>query len=88
MLFIADDQAWKLEPGKDRLEPFALGAKSLPGRKIRTIDRSQLTDDHVWVSSRPPHAGPETGFEVGRLYRSGRYESLSHARFLSVRPNK
>ena len=79
MLFIADDQVWQLEPGKDRLEPFALGAKSLPGRKIQTIYASQLTDDYVWVSSRPPQAGPDTGFEVGRLYASGRYESLSHA---------
>jgi signal transduction histidine kinase/CheY-like chemotaxis protein len=79
MLFIADDQVWQLELGKDRLESFELAAKSLPGRKIQTIYGSQLTDDYVWVSSRPPHAGPETGFEVGRLYASGRYESFSHA---------
>jgi len=78
-LFIGDDRVWKLEEGKDRLEPFELAAKSLPGRKIQLIDRSQRTDDYVWVSSRPPHAGPETGFEVGRLYASGRYEPFSHA---------
>jgi signal transduction histidine kinase/CheY-like chemotaxis protein len=79
MLFVGDDQVWKLPEGKDRLEPFELVAKSLPGRKIDRIDRSQLTDDYVWVSSRPPNAGPETGFEVGRLYTSGRYEPFSHA---------
>jgi signal transduction histidine kinase/CheY-like chemotaxis protein len=79
MLFVGDDQVWKLQASKDRLEPFALAAKSLPGRKIKRMDRSQLTDDYVWVSSRPPNAGPETGFEVGRLYLSGAYEPLSHA---------
>src|SRR3984957_4333331 len=79
MLFVGDDQVWKLQGSKDRLEPFALTAKSLPGRRIRRMDRSQLTDDYVWVSSRPPNAGPETGFEVGRLYMSGAYEPLSHA---------
>jgi signal transduction histidine kinase/CheY-like chemotaxis protein len=79
MLFVGDDQVWKLQGSKDRLEPFALAAKSLPGRKIKRMDRSQLTDDYVWVSSRPPNAGPETGFEVGRLYMSGAYEPLSHA---------
>jgi signal transduction histidine kinase len=79
MLFAGDDQILKLEAGKDRLEPFDLAAKNLPGRKINSIIRSQLTDEYVWVCSRPPHAGPETGFEVGRLYQSGRYEPLSHA---------
>jgi signal transduction histidine kinase len=79
MLFVGDDQVWKLPEGKDRLEPFQLAAKSLPGRKIDTLERSLLTDDYVWVSSRPPQASPETGFEVGRLYTSGRYEPLSHA---------
>src|ERR1700733_14620229 len=79
LLFVGDDQVWKLQGSKDRLEPFALTAKSLPGRRIRRMDRSQLTDDYVWVSSRPPNAGPETGFEVGRLYMSGAYEPLSHA---------
>ncbi len=79
MLFVGDDRVWKLQESKDRLEPFALAAKSLPGRKIRRMDRSQLTDDYVWVSSRPPNAGPETGFEVGRLYTSGAYEPVSHA---------
>jgi signal transduction histidine kinase/CheY-like chemotaxis protein/streptogramin lyase len=78
-LFVGDDQVWKLQQSKDRLEPFALAAKSLPGRKIRRMDRSQLTDDYVWVSSRPSNARPETGFEVGRLYMSGAYEPLSHA---------
>ena len=79
MLFVGDDQVWKLQAGTDRLEPFALAEKSLPGRIIKRINRSQLTDDYVWVSSRPPDAGPETGLEVGRLYTSGRYEPLSHA---------
>jgi signal transduction histidine kinase/CheY-like chemotaxis protein len=79
MLFVGDDQVWKLQKSKDRLEPFALAAKSLPGRKVKRMDRSQLTDDYVWVSSRPAHASPETGFEVGRLYLSGAYEPLSHA---------
>ncbi len=79
MLFVGDDRVWKLQESKDRLEPFALAAKSLPGRIIKRINRSQLTDDYVWVSSRPPDAGPETGLEVGRLYASGRYEPLSHA---------
>jgi signal transduction histidine kinase/ActR/RegA family two-component response regulator/streptogramin lyase len=79
MLFVGDDQVWKLQESQDRLQPFALVAKSLPGRKIRRMDRSQLTDDYVWVSSRPANAGPETGFEVGRLYMSGAYEPLSHA---------
>jgi outer membrane protein assembly factor BamB len=79
MLFVGDDQVWKLQKGTDRLEPFALAEKSLPGRIIKRINRSQLTDDYVWVCSRPPDAGPETGLEVGRLYASGRYEPLSHA---------
>jgi len=79
MLFVGDDQVWKLPEGKDRLESFQLVTKSLPGRKIETIEPSLLTDDYVWVSSRPPNAGPETGFEVGRLYTSGRYEPFSHA---------
>jgi signal transduction histidine kinase/ActR/RegA family two-component response regulator len=79
MLFVGDDRVWKLPEGKDRLEPFELVVKSLPGRKIQRIDRSQRTDDYVWVSSRPPNAGPETGFEVGRLYPSGRYQPLSNA---------
>jgi signal transduction histidine kinase/ActR/RegA family two-component response regulator len=79
ILFVGDDQVWKLPEGKDRLEPFDLAAKSLPGRKIKRLDLSQLTDDYIWVSSRPSGAGPETGFEVGRLYRSGAYEPLSHA---------
>jgi signal transduction histidine kinase/CheY-like chemotaxis protein len=79
VLFVGDDQVWKLPEGKDRLEPFELAAKSLPGRKIKRLELSQLTEDYIWVSSRPPNAGPETGFEVGRLYQSGVYEPLSHA---------
>jgi signal transduction histidine kinase/CheY-like chemotaxis protein len=79
ILFVGDDQVWKLQESKDRLEPFALAAKSLPGRTIKRLERSQLTEDYVWVTSRPPNAGPETGFEVGRLYMSGAYEPLSHA---------
>ena len=79
MLFLGANRVWKLVPGQNRLETFDLAAKSLPGRKINTINRSQLTDDYIWVTSRPRTAGPETGFEVGRLYASGRYEPLSHA---------
>jgi hypothetical protein len=78
MLFVGDDQVWKLQESKDRLEPFALAAKSLPGRTIKRLERSQLTEDYVWVTSRPTNADPETGFEVGRLYTSGAYEPLSH----------
>ena len=77
-LFVGDDQVWKLQEIKDRLEPFALAAKSLPGRTVKRLDRSQLTEDYVWVTSRPTNADPETGFEVGRLYTSGAYEPLSH----------
>src|SRR5258708_6862374 len=79
MLFVGAGRVWKLAPGKDRLEPFEFIEKGLPGRNVQMITRSQLTDDYVWVSSRPPNAGPETGFEVGRLYSTGRYEALSHA---------
>jgi len=79
MLFIGTDRVWKLLPGNNRLEPFELTAKSLPGRNVQMIVRSQLTEDYVWVSSRPANASPETGFEVGQLYSSGRYEALSHA---------
>jgi signal transduction histidine kinase/CheY-like chemotaxis protein len=79
ILFVGDDQVWKLPKGADRLEPYELVAKSLPGRKIQMIEGSRLTDDYVWVISRPLDAGPETGSEVGRLYRSGRYQPLSHA---------
>ena len=71
ILFTGADRVWKLVRGKNRLEPFELTAKGLPGRKINTIDHSRLTDDYVWVVSRPPHAGAETGFEVGRLYHTG-----------------
>jgi signal transduction histidine kinase/CheY-like chemotaxis protein len=78
-LFVGAEQVWSLPDGKDRLEPLELAAKSLPGRKIDMIAASQLTDDYIWVSSRPPDARPETGFEVGRLFASGRYEPLSHA---------
>jgi signal transduction histidine kinase/CheY-like chemotaxis protein len=79
MLFVGADRVSKLVPRENRLEPFELATKSLPGRRINTITRSQLTDDYVWVISRPPNAAPETGFEVGRLYVTGRYKPLSHA---------
>jgi len=79
MLFVGAGRVWKLASGKNRLEPFEFIEKSLPGRNVQMITRSQLTDHYVWVSSRPPNAGPETGFEVGRLYSTGRYEALSHA---------
>jgi signal transduction histidine kinase/streptogramin lyase len=79
MLLVGDDRVWKLPDGKDRLEPFELLEKRLPGRHIQAIEASQLTGEYVWVTSRPRNASPETGFEVGRLYASGRYEPLSHA---------
>jgi hypothetical protein len=79
MLFVNSDRVWKLVPGRNQLEPFELTAKSLPGRNVRMLVRSQLTEDYVWVVSRPPNASPQTGFEVGRLYTSGRYEPFSHA---------
>jgi signal transduction histidine kinase/CheY-like chemotaxis protein len=78
MLLLGRDQVWKLVPGQHRLEPFELTAKILPGRRIGALYPSRLTEDYVWVSSRPPNAGSETGFEVGRLYSTGRYEPLSH----------
>jgi signal transduction histidine kinase/CheY-like chemotaxis protein len=79
MLFVGADRVWKLVQDKNRLQPFELIEKSLPGRNVQMILRSRLSEDYVWVSSRPPNAGPEIGFEVGRLYSSGRYEALSHA---------
>jgi signal transduction histidine kinase/CheY-like chemotaxis protein len=79
LLFVGDDRVWELSEGKNRLEPFGLLEKSLPGKKIQLISRSQLSDDYVWVSSQPMDAGPEIASEVGRLYVSGRYEPLSHA---------
>jgi signal transduction histidine kinase/CheY-like chemotaxis protein len=78
MLFIGDDRVWKLSPDKSQVEPFDLVNRSLPGRIIGMLIRSQLSDDYVWVGSLSPNAGPERGFEVGRLYWSGRYEPLSH----------
>jgi signal transduction histidine kinase/ActR/RegA family two-component response regulator len=78
MLFVGAGRAWQLVQGENRLEPFGLIAKSLPGRDVQMITKSQLTEDYVWVSSRPPDADPATGFEIGRLYSSGRYEGLSH----------
>ncbi|HEX4201231.1 MAG TPA: histidine kinase dimerization/phospho-acceptor domain-containing protein, partial [Chthoniobacterales bacterium] len=79
MLFVCSGRVWQLVRGKNQLEPFELTAKSLPGQTVGTIIRSQLTEDYVWVLSRPPNADPETGFEIGRLYSSGRYEALPHA---------
>jgi signal transduction histidine kinase/CheY-like chemotaxis protein len=78
MLFVGAGRVWRLVRGKNQLEPLELTAKSMPGKNVQTILRSQLTEDYVWVASRPPNADPETGFEMGRLYSSGRYEALSH----------
>jgi signal transduction histidine kinase/outer membrane protein assembly factor BamB len=78
MLFVGSGRAWRLVRAKNQLEPFELTAKSLPGQNVQTIIRSQVTEDYVWVVSRPPYADPETGFEIGRLYASGHYEALSH----------
>jgi signal transduction histidine kinase/CheY-like chemotaxis protein/ligand-binding sensor domain-containing protein len=79
MLFIGDDRVWKLSADKSRVRPFDLIARSLPGRNVDLMIPSRITEDYVWVGSRPPNAGPETGFEVGRLYSSGRYEAVPHA---------
>jgi signal transduction histidine kinase/outer membrane protein assembly factor BamB/ActR/RegA family two-component response regulator len=79
MLFIGDDRVWKLSPDKSRVQPLDLIARSLPGRNVDLMIPSRITEDYVWVGSRPLNAGPETGFEVGRLYSSGRYQALSHA---------
>jgi ligand-binding sensor domain-containing protein len=79
MLFVGDDRVWKLSPDKIHVQPFDLVARSLPGRDIDLMIRSRITEDYVWVGSQPRNAGPEIGFEVGRLYSSGRYQALSHA---------
>jgi len=79
MLFIGDDRVWKLSPDKSRVQPFDLIARSLPERNVNLMIPSRITEDYVWVGSQPPNAGPETGFEVGRFYSSGRYEALPHA---------
>jgi hypothetical protein len=79
MLFVAAGRVWRLVQGTNRVVPFELKEKSLPDRNVQLIVRSQLTEDYVWICSRPPNAGPEIGFEVGRLYSSGAYEPLSHA---------
>jgi hypothetical protein len=63
MLFVGAGRAWQLAQGENRLEPFGLIAKSLPGRDVQMITQSQIAEDYVWVSSRPPNAGPEIGFE-------------------------
>ncbi|MBV9875455.1 MAG: response regulator [Verrucomicrobia bacterium] len=77
-LLVGADRVWQLSNDSNRLEPFELTVKSLPSRKISSINVSRLTDDYVWVVSRPPGAGPRIGFEVGKLYQSGKYEPLSH----------
>jgi signal transduction histidine kinase/CheY-like chemotaxis protein/streptogramin lyase len=77
-LLVGADRVWQLRTGSNRLEAFDLTAKSLPSRKVSSIYVSQLTDDYVWVVSRPPDAGPGIGFEVGRLHQNGDYEPLSH----------
>jgi signal transduction histidine kinase/CheY-like chemotaxis protein len=79
VLLIGDDLVWKLSPDNSGVQPFDLIARSLPGRNVDLMMPSRITEDYVWVGSRPLNSGPETGFEVGRLYSSGRYEALSHA---------
>jgi hypothetical protein len=68
LLLVGADRVWQLRSGSNRLEPFELTAKTLPSRKVSSVNISRLTDDYVWVVSRPPEAGPEIGFEVGKLY--------------------
>jgi signal transduction histidine kinase/CheY-like chemotaxis protein len=78
LLFVGPDGVWQLKKGNDRLEPFKLPTASLLSKKILELAKSRLTNDYVWVVSTPLHADREIGFEVGRLYTSGRYEPLSH----------
>jgi signal transduction histidine kinase/CheY-like chemotaxis protein len=79
VLLVGADRVWQLASSSNQLEPFELTAKRLPSRKVSTIEMSRLTDDYVWVVSRPREAGPEIGFEIGKLYQSGEYEPLSHS---------
>jgi hypothetical protein len=79
MLFVGAGRVWTLVPGTNRLEPFQLKERSLRDRNVQLMVASQLTDDYIWICSRPSNASPATGFEVGRLYASGAYEPLSHA---------
>ncbi len=79
MLFVGGGRVWTLMPGMDRLAPLELIEKGIPDRNVQLIVRSQRTDDYIWICSRQPNARPEIGSEVGRLYKSGRYEALSHA---------
>ena len=79
MVFVGGGRVWTLMPGMDRLAPLELIEKSLPDRNVQLIVRSQRTDDYIWICSRQNNARPEIGSEVGRLYKSGRYEALSHA---------
>jgi signal transduction histidine kinase/CheY-like chemotaxis protein len=79
MFFIGDDRVWKLSPDKSHVQPFDLIARSLRGRNVDLMIPSRITEDYVWVGSRPLNGGPETDFEVGRLYSSGRYQALPHA---------
>jgi hypothetical protein len=76
---IGAGRVWRLVQGTNQLEPFELKEKSLSDRNVQLIVGSQLSEDYVWICSRPPNASPATGFEVGRLYVSGAYEPLSHA---------
>ena len=79
MLFVGAGRVWRLVEGTNRLVPFELKEKSLRDRNVQLIVGSQITEDYVWVCSRPPNASPATGFEVGRLYASGAYQPLSRA---------
>src|SRR5260221_11641930 len=62
MLFVGAERVWKLVQDKNRLQPFELIEKSVPGRNVQMILRSRLSDDYVWVSSRSPNACPYIGF--------------------------
>jgi signal transduction histidine kinase/ActR/RegA family two-component response regulator len=79
MLFVGSGRVWRLVEGTNRLVPFEFKEKSLGDRTVQLLVRSQVTEDYVWICSRPPNASPATGFEVGRLYASGAYEPLLHA---------
>jgi len=78
MLFVGAGRVWRWVEGTDRLVPFELKEESLRDRNVQLIVGSQVTEDYVWICSRPPNANPAPGFEIGRLYASGAYEPLSH----------
>ena len=76
--FVGGGRVWQLSKDGSQLEPVELQVEKLRSRNISGLISSRMTDDYAWIVSRPPEARSEVGFEVGRLYRSGRYAPLSH----------